>query len=122
MKPRYCIGFFAGVFLLVSAIGIGYQLSYKLALDRQQARVESEIPKQNTESVTTKGEATKNEGYYICELHGYVVVYLYDKKTIFEVTNIPLTDLPEEVQEEIRGAKYMETEEALYGFLENYSS
>ena len=68
MKPRYCIGFFAGVFLLVSAIGIGYQLSYKFALDRQQARVESEIPKQNTESVTTKVKQlrTKDTIYVNC--------------------------------------------------------
>lgn len=120
MKLRYRIGFFAGIFLMVTVIGIGYQLSYKYALEKQQAK--AELPKQSAQSVTTKGEATKNEGYYLCELHGYVVVYLYDKKTIFEVTDIPLTDLPEELQEEIRGAKYMETEEALYGFLENYSS
>lgn len=120
MKPKYCIGFFAGVFLLVSILGIGYQLSYKYVLDKQEAKAET--TEQITESITTKGEATKNEGYYICELHGYVVVYLYDKKTIFEVTNIPLTDLPEALQEEIKNDKYIETEEALYGFLENYSS
>lgn len=120
MKTKYCIGFFAGVFLLVSALGIGYQLSYKYVMDKQEAKADT--PKQKTESISTKGEATKNEGYYLCELHGYVVVYLYDKKTIFEVTNIPITDLPEEMQEEVRNAKYIETENALYGFLENYSS
>lgn len=120
MRTKYCIGFFAGIFLLVSMLGIGYQLSYKYALSKQQAKAET--TEQRTESITTKGEATKNEGYYICELHGYVVVYLYDKKTIFEVTNIPLSELPEELQEEISSGKYMETEDSVYKFLENYSS
>lgn len=120
MKLRYRIGFFAGIFLIVCMIGIGYQLSYQYALERQQAK--AELPQQSAQSITTKGEATKNEGYYLCELHGYVVVYLNDKKTIFEVTNIPLSDLPDEIQEEIRNAKYVETEVDLYGFLENYSS
>ena len=100
--------------------GIGYQLSYQYMLDRQEAK--AEIPEQKTESITTKGSATKNEGYYICELHGYIVVYLNDKTTIYEVTSIPLSNLPEDVQEEVREGKLIETEQALYGFLENYSS
>ena len=120
MKMKYCIGFFAGVFLLVSMLGIGYQLSYQYMLDRQEAK--AEIPEQKTESITTKGSAKKNEGYYICELHGYIVVYLNDQTTIYEVTSIPLSNLPEDVQEEVREGKLIETEQALYGFLENYSS
>lgn len=120
MKMKYCIGFFAGVFLLVSALGIGYQLSYQYAVERQEARLETE--EQRIESITTKGNAEKNEGYYLSELHGYLVVYLSDKKTIYEVTNILLTELPDEVQREIKNGKYIATESELYGFLENYSS
>lgn len=119
MKMRYCIGFFAAIFFLVSMIGIGYQLSYRYAVERQQAKVELA---QNEESVTTKGSAEKNMGYYLCELHGYVVVYLSDKTTIFEFTDISLDELPDNIQEEIRSGKFLETEDALYGFLENYSS
>lgn len=120
MKMKYCIGFFAGIFLLVSALGIGYQLSYQYVLERQEAK--APVEEQQTESITTKGSATKNEGYYVCELHGYVVVYLSDKSTIYEVTNILLSDLPENLQEEIKNEKHIDTEEELYGFLENYSS
>ncbi|MGC4019858.1 MAG: hypothetical protein QM793_11950 [Muricomes sp.] len=119
MKRKYYIGFFAGAFLLISALGIGYQLSYRHMLDRQEAKAE---PEQTTEIVTTKGSATKNEGYYICELHGYIVVYLYDKTTIYEVTNISVESLPEDVQKEVKEGKYVESESKLYGFLENYSS
>ena len=56
------------------------------------------------------------------ELHGYVVVYLSDKETLYEMTEISMLDLPEEVQEEVRTGKYLETTRELYGFLENYSS
>lgn len=120
MKMKYCIGFFAAVFMLVSLIGIGYQLSYKYAMDKQEARVEKQ--EEQKESVTTKGSAEKNEGYFLKELQGYVAVYLSDKTTIYEFTNIPVLDLPEELQNEIREEKHIETEEELYAFLENYSS
>ncbi len=119
MKMKHYIGFFTGVFLLVTILGIGYQLSYRYVLDKQEAKAETE---EKTESITTKGTATKNEGYYLCELHGYVVVYLYDKTTIYEVTSIPVSSLPENIQEEVKEDKYIETENELYGFLENYST
>ena len=60
--------------------------------------------------------------YYLKELNGYVVVYLSDKKTVYEYTDISLEDLPENLQKEIQNGKYIETSESLYGFLENYSS
>lgn len=120
MKMKYCMGFFAGVFLLVSLLGIGYQLSYRYVMDKQEAK--TQIKQEDTSSITTKGNVSKNEGFYLCELHGYVVVYLSDKKTIYEVTNIPLTHLPKELIEEIKRDKYIETESELYGFLENYTS
>jgi len=51
-----------------------------------------------------------------------VVVYLSDKKTPYEYTDIKCDGLPSEMQEEIRNGKYMEDAKELYGFLENYSS
>ncbi len=44
------------------------------------------------------------------------------KKTIYEFTEIPLSDLPEEVRQEIAQGKQIATAEELYAFLENYSS
>ena len=73
-------------------------------------------------SVKTEGEAVKNEGYYLMGLNDYVVVYLYDKQTIYEYTNIRMDTLPEELQGELQTGKYVETIEELFGFLENYSS
>ena len=119
MKKSYCIGLFAAVFLFVFCLGVGYQLSYQYMMDKQDARLAKE---EKEDTVTTKGEVQKNNGYYVMELHGYVVVYLSDKETLYEVTEISLMDLPEEVQEEVRIGKFVSSEKELYGFLENYSS
>ena len=122
MKKKYCIGFFVAVFVaffvFVSLLGIGYQVSYQYVMDRQVARQQDK----QRRSVAVKGEAEKNEGYYLAELHGYVVVYLSDQSTIYEFTDIPFEELPKEVQTSVKQKKYVETEEELYAFLENYSS
>lgn len=59
--------------------------------------------------------------YYLTEEEGKVVVYKGDRKTLFEPTEIQVSSLPEGVQEEIREGLYMDSEEELYNFLENYS-
>ena len=73
-------------------------------------------------SIATKGNATKEEIYYLKEVDGYVVVYKEDKETIFEVTSIRVEALPEEIKAEVRNEKKIEGTKKLYGFLENYSS
>ena len=35
MKKKYCIGFFVALFVFVSLLGIGYQVSYQYVMDRQ---------------------------------------------------------------------------------------
>lgn len=119
MKKRYCIGFFVIIFLLFLLLEIGYQVNYRYVMDRQDARIAKE---QEQKFISTKGEATKNEGYYLRELHGYVAVYFQDGTTLYELTEIPFSSLPKEVQEAVRVGKYVETTRELYGFLENYSS
>ena len=125
MKPRYIVGFFA-IFLIAGILlAAGYQISYDHVMEKQAARAEGEFS--DTESIAAKGEAVKNEeneeeGFWLCELQGFVVVYLSDRKTIYEFTEIPLTDLPKEVQQEVVEGRYVRTEEELYAFLENYSS
>lgn len=98
MKKKYCIGFFVVLFVFVSLLGIGYQVSYQYVMDRQMARQQDKQQR----SVAVKGEAEKNEGYYLAELHGYVVVYLFDQSTIYEFTDIPFEELPKEVQTNVK--------------------
>ena len=88
-----------------------------------QAEINAKEQKEmNNTSVAADGQALKDDCYYLKELNGYVVVYLSDKKTVYEYTDISLEGLPENLQKEIQNGKYIETSESLYGFLENYSS
>lgn len=129
MKNKYGIGFFAVTIAAVLAITCAYQFSYYRAKDKalevrlqEQAEKEQTAKKQEEESVATEGEALKEDCYYLMEVNGYIVVYLSDRKTPYEYTNILYDELPEKLRQEIRNGKYIEDTETLYGFLENYSS
>ena len=84
MKTKYVIGFFSCLLLAAVLLTAGYQLSYRHVMDRQEARAEEEAS--TTESIAAEGEAVQEDGFYLSELHGYVVVYLSDKTTIYELT------------------------------------
>lgn len=118
MNTKYRIGIFVALLLFVVILGAGYQISYKYLVAEQEKQ--EQLKEQ--QFLKTKGEAEKNEGFYLCVLHGYIAVYLHDQATLYELTNIAVSTLPEEVQGELRGGKYIETEQELYAFLENYSS
>lgn len=125
MNKKYMVGFFALILVFGTLLTAGYQISYDRVTQRQAAPEQGVT---DARSITAEGEAVDEdavgaeEGYYLCEMQGFVVVYLSDRKTIYEMTEIPLTDLPEEVQQEIVAGKYIPTQDELYGFLENYSS
>lgn len=64
----------------------------------------------------------EEQGYYLMVADHFVIVYKEDKKTIYMNTDILLENLSQELQDEIIQGKYMENEQALYNFLESYSS
>ena len=76
-----------------------------------------------TSSEKSEAEETSMEnGYFLYEKNGFVVVYESDQKTPYEYTDIRYDELPDSLQNEIKKGKYVKTIEELYGFLENYSS
>lgn len=124
MKTKYVVGILTAFLIAAGLLAAGYQISYRYVMERQASRAEENT---STESIAAKGQAVNEEqkseeGYYLCELHGYVAVYLSDRSTIYELTDIALTQLPQEVQQEVAEGKYISTDKELYGFLENYSS
>lgn len=60
--------------------------------------------------------------FYLAVRDNEVVVYLEDMETVYINTGIMLEELPQSVQMEIMQMLWMENEEALYNFLETYSS
>lgn len=78
------------------------------------------------QEVSAQGEQvlaeTEEYLYYLIEEFGFVNIYLADRKTIFEYTDITLDMLPPDLQSEILEGKGLSSEGELYDFLENYSS
>lgn len=122
MEKKYSIGLLLAAVVCLATLSFAFHVEYKY--DQERARIEAEEAKRKEEeqSVSTQGNAEKAECYYLLELNGYVAVYQNDKTTVFEYTNIRLSELPQELQSEIKSGKKIETTEKLYGFLENYSS
>lgn len=60
--------------------------------------------------------------FYLAVRDNEVVVYLEDMETVYINTGIELSSLPEEIQQEMIQMIWVEDEESLYHFLENYSS
>lgn len=63
-----------------------------------------------------------SSSFYLAAYDNKVIVYLEDKRTVYIETEILLDSLPFEIQESIMDMMWMENEEKLYDFLENYSS
>lgn len=121
MKQRYSIGLFVCAMAAVALLfGAAYNYSYKKAEERMLAK--QEIKQKTEETIITDGEAKKSEGYVLLELNGFVAVYLSDRTTIYEYTNISINSLPQDTQAEIKEGKVLKSLGELYGFLENYSS
>lgn len=61
-------------------------------------------------------------GFLAKSYNGFVVILKSDGKTVYEYTEINIAGLPEDIREQILDGLTIENEEALYNFLENYSS
>lgn len=125
MKNKYGIGFFTAAIAAILVITCAYQFSYQKAKEhakeRAQLKTEEQVIEPET-SVAADGAALKEDCYYLMEVNGYIVVYLSDKETPYEYTDILYDELPAVMRNEVRNGKYVESQEELYGFLENFSS
>lgn len=120
MKKQYSISFFVAMIAFALLLFMAYDSDYKkIHAEQKKEQAKTEEKK---ESMLTEGDAKKSEVYYLKELNGFVVVYLSDQKTIFEYTSIPIDNLPNTVEDQIKKGLPIETAESLYSFLEGYSS
>ena len=72
--------------------------------------------------VLQKEEADNQEVFLIKVKDDYLAVYKKADRQLFETTNIPMEALPLEEQVKVLAGKEVTGTEALYSFLENYSS
>ena len=124
MGKKYGIGLFTIALVLMAVVTYGYRAEYRysqeLVEEGEKEQTENSISQEKT--VSTQGDAQKDELYYLKDLNGYVVVYMNDRTTVYEYTNILISDLPDTYQNAIKNGMIIEGTEKLYGFLENYSS
>lgn len=131
MVKRILAGAIGIVLLLTLAYYSGSLMSER-AMRKEQAKLQERI--EQLEAAAKKAasaprlvqaetsEAEKTARFYLKEQSGTVSIYQGDGTTLYETTDIPLSLLPEALQEEIRAGKAIQDEAALYDFLENYSS
>lgn len=107
------------------AIFLDAQLSNPDTIEKWEKEFKEEKEMRRQE-VSTQGEQvlaeTEEYLYYLMEESGYVNIYLEDRETIYEYTDISLEILPSDLQSEILEGKGISSEGELYDFLENYSS
>ncbi len=113
-KLSYGISWICIVLLLCMA----YYGSYELGQKKQKEQLQTEHIQNETREVNSDGK----NAYVLKEKNGEVQVYQSDGKTLYESTGIPVSALPQEMQEEITNGKSIKDSASLYSFLENYSS
>lgn len=139
MRKFFCT---IGVFLFLGFLIWGYCESYRIAdmRDREwllknsgqiQAADDGTMVSDTFQEDTLPGEivmadsSRESSGYgefFLKVNEGFIVVYLSDKKTVYETTSIRYSTLPSKIQQEIEKGKYLKNQEELYSFMENYSS
>ena len=126
MKKVNCIRIF---FILTVLFLIGCYQIINIGYTEEEPEIittEQEIAEE-PESETTEYEAvpvsqTIDYKFIIVEESDYLTVYFADKVTLYEYTDIRYSDLPDALRQKIRKGYCIKDEEALFGFLENYSS
>lgn len=125
MKLKYTIGFLSLLLVFTLFLSAGYRITYNNVVEKQKTLEKQMADTRSVQADTgheNNDREENGEGYYLFELQGFVAVYLKDRTTLYELTEIAITELPEEMQSEISVGKYISSEQELYGFLENYSS
>lgn len=98
------------------------EMEEELPEEKQETSMQGEEIEAEILLTEQEPEAIEQISYYLVEEFGYVNIYLADKESLYEYTDITIDSLPEDLQLEICTGKGVTSEQELYDFLENYSS
>lgn len=112
------------VLALAILIGIFCSIRKEKSYDvpEENNLAQEQVTEETTEEILSSMQVEPVFSYVMVEEAGYLVVYERDMQQIFLETRIPYSKLDDKLQKEISAGKKFETEEAVYDFLENYSS
>ncbi|MGN0408008.1 MAG: hypothetical protein ACI4EJ_07100 [Bacteroides sp.] len=101
-----------------------YMLNPSLS-DKTHGLIACELVEFTKDSVTIrKTYSTKNlpQKYYIVAEKGMLVIYLENRRTLYDKTEIELQRLPLSIQEEVIKGLEIDSADELYDFLETFTS
>ena len=75
-----------------------------------------------TQMMEATNQETESRSFFVAVYQNRIIVYLDDKKTVYEYTNINTNELPLELRAKLSDGFFLNGEEELYHFLESYSS
>ena len=123
MKKVNCIRIICvlAVVILIFVLGyVGNRAEKEMIPMETEQTVPTEIPVDTEPSLTVNHNI--NYKYVIIEEGDYLTVYYADRRTVYEYTDIRYSDLEDTLRQKIRKGYWIEDEEQLYGFLENYDT
>lgn len=92
--------------------------SYKKAYES----VKYKLIAYSSDEIVLKQVKDTSKTFILKEKEGLLIVYLEDGRTIYEYTAIAVSDLPAEVQQDLKEGITIDDADSLYSFLEHYSS
>lgn len=140
-RLRRCIYIiFALIFLLVLGMDLYRHIQSRnddkdmvnnKAITSRNITENNENPASSTVTINFETKAKELNGtksgletprFFVAVYQNRMIVYLEDKKTVYEYTNIDTNELPLELRAKLSDGFFLNGEEELYHFLESYSS
>ena len=118
-----CLGIAVLTFVAGYYIGNSKRILYAAQQNNETSSLEPVGTNRAEEGSSIKSSiAVKGYGYYLKDTGDFLDVFFRDNDALYFETDLKKTDLPPELQPEVKTGIEFRTLEELYGFLESYSS
>lgn len=120
---KYRICFYLFLLTSILCFGIGY------AASRNQKNNAAKTSFEETKEAASEAanqqvihHQLEEEAYYLVSENGFLLVFSKDRQSVCLYTHIPLTDLPQEEQDRLRGGIWFSSMRELFQYLESCTS
>lgn len=111
------------IVLLIAVTGITiFYSSPQKNLTVQQENASAEISERVEGENANIGAGMDNQRYYLIMKDHKVNIYKGDEKNFYDYADVNTEDMPVEIREQLKYGLYLDNQEALYDFLQTYSS
>ncbi|MEY8337319.1 hypothetical protein AALB16_04690 [Lachnospiraceae bacterium 62-35] len=134
-KYSYCFLLFIVISLICAAAGYGITKYGEQKGTQPEGGIENaetilepyvaESPEDNQKSVEEAVEPANQKPqnkYYLVSEDGFLLVFCGDRTTVCLYTHVPITDFPEEEQDQLRAGIWFSSMMDIFSYLESYTS